>query len=158
MFFSRFHNMVGIIFCVQRGTPSRMGRRYLIRGLFMIFQDSGYGAVQNKAQFIKRFCRDGLPAFHAVNRIRRQPMTINEVIGGHILFVQRAPKRLIGNHTVNPLIIICIMILIETCEKPCPPLWGREVRESSGLPGRGTAKRWVRSSSTAYDLNTFTMF
>ena len=82
-----------------------MGRRYLIRGLFMIFQDSGYGAVQNKAQFIKRLCRDGLSAFHAVNRIRRQPMTINEVIGGHILFVQRAPKRLIGNHKANPSVV-----------------------------------------------------
>ena len=40
---------------------------------------------------------------------------------------------------------------------PCPPLWGRYARESSGLPGRGTAKRWVRFQ-TAYFYGIFSNF
>lgn len=83
----------------------RMATRGILRfGGFLVFQHGSHGAMQNEAQIIQRLCGNGLAILHAMYRVRRQPVAVYQVIGGHIFFVQRAPKRLIGNHADNPSI------------------------------------------------------
>ena len=94
-------------------------RPFVIAGLGLVrvavFHDRGHGAFQYEAQFVYRFCGDGLSVLHAVDGVGRQPMLVNQVIGGHILIVQRIPERSVGNHTANPLIQICYIVPCSTC-------------------------------------------
>jgi hypothetical protein len=37
-----------------------------------------------------------------VDRVGRQPVLVDQVVGGHIPFVQSVPEGSIGNHSPNP--------------------------------------------------------
>lgn len=64
--------------------------------------DIGYGAIQNKAEDVQRFCSDGFSFFHSMKRVGGKAMLKNQLVFGHVFLKKGFVKGGIGNQIKTP--------------------------------------------------------
>lgn len=66
-----------------------------------VFDDVADAAIEDKAEVVDRFRRDGHTALHPIDRVRRHALPIDQLICGNVALVQRFPKGTVGDHADN---------------------------------------------------------
>ena len=88
------------------GSKQRCLRLIFSRGVFVIrdiAENIVYLTIENKAKCIQRFGTDILSVLHAMKRIGRKALLINQMIFCDAFFEKRVVEWLIGDHIHHPM-------------------------------------------------------
>ena len=113
---------------------------------FLKGQNIFHPAVERIAERVQRFGADGLPFFHAVQRVGRKALLENQVILRYSLLVERFIKGLIADHFHHPfncnilnlLIRLNILSIIKARNLSGGKKNGKNCIRTSGQANQGT--------------------